>query len=91
MKDAPYEFVPMWTGFYLGGHGGAAMGNTCVKDQFDYVGDPNFNGGPKSTSWIAGGARPDTISSTVTSCSAQKAISAISVYRQRIRSIPREQ
>lgn len=55
MKDAPYEFVPMWTGFYLGGHGGAAMGNTSVKDQFDYVGDPNFNGGAKSTSWIAGG------------------------------------
>jgi outer membrane immunogenic protein len=43
LKDMPYEFVPLWTGLYFGGHAGAAWDKTKLHDKFDYVGDPEVN------------------------------------------------
>ena len=52
-KDTPYVAVP-WQGFYFGGHGGGAWGNTNVHDKFDYVGDPQHSFSGDSTSFIGG-------------------------------------
>lgn len=53
--DVPYESLPLWQGFYFGGHTGGVWGNTGVKDSFDYVGDPSFNGSLNSAGFIGGG------------------------------------
>ncbi len=52
--DMPYEFVPMWGGFYFGAHAGAALTNTGVNDSFNYVGDPSFNGSLSNPSLMGG-------------------------------------
>jgi outer membrane immunogenic protein len=54
-KDAPYEFVPLWKGFYFGAHGGGTQGNTKLHDQFDYVGDPTVDAASSKIGWLAGG------------------------------------
>ncbi len=55
MKDGmPYEFVPMWGGFYFGAQAGAALTNTGVNDSFNYVGDPGFNGSLSNPSLMGG-------------------------------------
>ncbi len=54
-KDAPYEFVPLWTGFYFGVHGGGAWGNTRFHDTFDYVGDPTVGATVSKIAPIGGG------------------------------------
>ena len=50
----PYEFVPLWTGFYIGGSAGAAMGATGIHDKFDYVGDPSYSGTASNIGLIGG-------------------------------------
>jgi outer membrane immunogenic protein len=56
LKDGPELFAPpaFWPGFYIGGHAGAAFGDTGVNDGFTYVGDPSFNGSLGSVGFIGG-------------------------------------
>jgi outer membrane immunogenic protein len=55
LKDAPVDYLPIWPGFYVGGHAGGAWGDTGVNDTFTYVGDPNFNRSLGGTGFIGGG------------------------------------
>jgi outer membrane immunogenic protein len=54
LKDTPPDFLPVWPGFYFGGHAGGAWGDTGIHDTFTYVGDPTFNGSLSSTGFIGG-------------------------------------
>lgn len=54
LKDGPVSFLPLWQGFYLGGHLGGIWGNNGVNDNFTYVGDPTFNGNLGSAGFIGG-------------------------------------
>ncbi len=53
--DVPYEFMPLWQGFYFGGHAGGIWGNTGVNDNFTYIGDPTLNPSLSGTNFIGGG------------------------------------
>jgi outer membrane immunogenic protein len=55
MKDTPvYVPPPIWTGVYVGGHGGGGPGNPGPGDHFDYNGDPFAHTEIDSTAVIAG-------------------------------------
>jgi outer membrane immunogenic protein len=54
LKDSPYDFSPLWQGFYLGGHAGGAWGNASILDNFTYVGDPSFDGRLGGAGFIGG-------------------------------------
>jgi outer membrane immunogenic protein len=54
LKDTPPDYLPIWPGFYFGGHAGGVWGNTGTHDTFTYVGDPAFNGSLSSTGFIGG-------------------------------------
>ena len=53
-KDTPYVVAPSWAGLYFGGHAGGVWGNTGVKDSFDYIGDPGWDGSMNSVGFIGG-------------------------------------
>lgn len=46
--------IPIWAGFYFGGHIGGANGEADIKDVFDYNGDPEANNALSSSGVIAG-------------------------------------